>query len=131
MIQPYELVRGNARRREGKFERTVDVRRGDQLHSFDGPDAALRLFRLRRFGAKTIDECLQMRNLPLLLRVRRLLLRKHLRALALELRVVAGVDAQLAHIDMNDHTHDGIKEVAVVSDEKQRAGIADEPVFEP
>ena len=69
MIQAYELVRSNGRRREGKFERTVDVRRGDQLHSFDGSDAALRLLRLRRFGAKTIDERLQMRNLPLLLDV--------------------------------------------------------------
>ena len=72
-----------------------------------------------------------MRNLPLLLRVRGLLLREHLRALALELRVVAGVNAQLARIDMNDRTHDGIKEVAVVRNEKERTGIADEPVFEP
>src|SRR5207302_7135469 len=68
MIEPRQLVCGNASRRERKFEWTVDVRSGNQLHSFDGPDAALRLLRLRRFGAKTIDEFLQMRDLSLLLR---------------------------------------------------------------
>ena len=52
---------------------------------------ALRLLRLGRLGAEAVDERLQVRDLPLLLRVRRLLQRELLRALALELRVVAGV----------------------------------------
>src|SRR5438094_7758891 len=89
MIEPNELTRAVARRWEREREGTVDVRGDDHLHPLDRLDAALRLLRLCRLGAKPVDECAQMRDLPLLLRIRRLLLRERLRAFALELRVIA------------------------------------------
>src|SRR5216117_1090494 len=131
MIEQHQLTRAVSRRSERELEGTVDVRGGDQLHSLDRLDAALHLLRLRRLGAKAVDESLQMRDLTLLLRVRGLLLRERLRALALELRIVAAVNAELARVEMDDRAHDSVQKVAIVCDEEQRAGVVNEPILEP
>ena len=102
VLEQDELPRGGRGRREGELERAVDVRRGDELHALERLDAALRLLRLGGLRAEAVDERLQMRDLPLLLGVRRLLQRELLRALALELRVVAGVGDELAVVDVHD-----------------------------
>ena len=91
VLELHELLRGDRHRREREFERAVGVRRRDPLHPLERLHPALRLLRLRRLGAEAVDERLQMRDLPLLLHVGRLLQRELLRALALELRIVAGV----------------------------------------
>ena len=102
VLEPHELLRGDGHRREREFERAVDVRRRDPLHPLQRLDPALRLLRLRRLGAEAVDERLQMRDLPLLLRVGRLLQRELLRALALELRVVARVRPELQRVEVDD-----------------------------
>ena len=130
-LELHELLRGNGHRREREFERAVDVRRRDPLHSLERLDPALRLLRLRGLGAEAVDERRQMRDLPLLLRVGRLLQRELQRALALELRVVPGVGPELLRVEVDDAGDDAVEEIAVVGDEQQRAGIAGEPVLEP
>ena len=85
VIEPHELARRRAGGRECELERAVDVRGGDELHAFERLDAALRLLGLGRLGAEAVDERLEMCDLALLLRVRRLLLRERDRALAFEL----------------------------------------------
>ena len=102
VLEPNELPRGRVDRRKRELERAVDVRRGDPLHPLERLDPALRLLRLRRLRPEAVDERLQVRDLPLLLRVGRLLQRELLRALALELRVVAGVSLELAGVEVDD-----------------------------
>jgi hypothetical protein len=86
-----QLVRLLRRRTEGELEGLVDVRRGDALHLLQGADAALRLARLGRLGAKARDERLQVRDGALLLVVRGLLQREARGALRLEVAVVAAI----------------------------------------
>jgi hypothetical protein len=74
---------------------------------------------------------LQVLDLALLLRERRLLQREVRGALALERRVVAGVGLELVAVDVNDRLRDRVEEVAVVRDQEQRARVALEPVLEP
>ena len=95
MFEPQQLARVDLGGRELEGERAVDVRRGDQLHALQRLDAALRLLRLGGLGAEAVDVRAQVRDLPLLLDVRRLLQRERLRVLALEGRVVAAVGGQL------------------------------------
>ena len=82
VLEQHELARGARGRRERELERAVDVRRGNELHALERLDPALRLLGLGGLGAKAVDERLQVRDLPLLLRVRRLRKRELLRALA-------------------------------------------------
>ncbi len=107
------------------------MRGGYPLHAFQRLDSALRLLRLGGLGTESVDERLQMRDLALLLRVRGLLQRELLRALALELRIVAGVGPELQPIDMHDRIDDPVQEIAVVRDEDKRPRVAREPVLEP
>ena len=129
--EPHELPRREVDCGKREFERTVDMRRGDALHPFKRLDPALRLLRLRGLGAEPVDECLQVRDLPLLLGVGRLLQGELQRALALELRVVAAVCLELLRVDVHDRRDDAIQKIAIVCDEEQRPGVADQPVFEP
>ncbi len=131
VLEAHQLLRGDRHRGERELERAVDVRRRDPLHPFQRLDPALRLLGLRRLGAETVDEGLQVRDLPLLLRVTRLLQRELLRALALELRVIARVRPELQPVDMHDRRDDRVEEIAVVRDQQQRPGVAGEPVLEP
>ena len=74
---------------------------------------------------------MQVRDLPLLLRVRGLLQRQLLRAHHFELRVVAGVSGELAPVHVDDLVDDAVQEIAVVCDQQQRSRIFSEPVLEP
>ena len=121
VLELHESLRGGRHRREREFERAVGVRRRDLLHPLERLDAALRLLGLRRLGAEAVDERLQVRDLPLLLHVGRLLQRELLRALALELRVVAGVGLELSRVEMDDAVDDAVEKIAVVRDEQQRS----------
>ena len=87
-------------------------------------DPALRLFRLGRLRAEAVDERLQVRDLPLLLRVGRLLQRELRCTLALEGRIVAGVGVSFRPSTWTIVCRDRVEEIAVVRDEQQRAGIA-------
>jgi hypothetical protein len=84
------------------------VRRGDHLHALERLDAALRLPGFRRLGAEAIDVRAQMRDLPLLLCVLRLLQRQPCGPLALELRVVPRVADELQAIDVHDRVDDAV-----------------------
>ena len=131
VLELHETLRGDRHRRERELERAVGVRGGDPLHALERLDPALRLLRLRRLGPEAVDERLQVGDLPLLLHVGRLLQRELLRALALELRIVAGVGLQLPRVEMDDPVDHAVEKIAVVRDEQQRSGIAREPVLEP
>jgi hypothetical protein len=130
-FEQHELLRDDACWREREFERAVDVRGRDPFHPLERFDPALRLLRLRCLCAEAVDERLQVRDLPLLFDVGRLLQRELHRPLALELRVVARVRLDLQLIDVRDHRHDTVQEIPVVRDEQKRSGIAREPVLEP
>ncbi|MDT4856780.1 hypothetical protein FQZ97_911830 [compost metagenome] len=72
-----------------------------------------------------------MRALRLLLFVRLLLLRQAFGAGALEGRVAAAVERQLALLQVHHVIDHRIEEVAVVGDQQQGAGVALEPLFQP
>ena len=93
--------------------------------------AALREGERARTVAREPDDEPLMRDLALLLRVGGLLQRELLRALALELRVVAGVGDELARVDVDDAVDHAVEEIAIVGDEEQRARVPAEPVLEP
>ncbi|MNC18214.1 hypothetical protein D3C75_661110 [compost metagenome] len=113
------------------MERVINVRRGDHLHTFQHLNAALGLFRFRRFGLKAIDEALQVGHALLLAFVHRLLLGETHRALAFERAVVAGIFEHRFLFDMNDFVYHRIEEVAVVRDQNQRTLIAFQPLLQP
>ena len=117
-FQQHELARGRIDGREGELERAIDVGSGDELHPFQCLDAALGLLRLRRLRAKPVDEGVQVRHLPLLLVVSGLLQSQLLGALALELRIVAGIRGELARIDVDDRVHHAVEKVAIVRDQE-------------
>src|SRR5438067_5472990 len=119
MLEPDKLMHADRRRREGEREGTIDMRGRDQLHPLDCLDATLHLLRLCRLGAEAINECMQMGDLPLLPGMGGLLLGERLRPLALEVRVVAAVEAKLARVEMDDRTHDRVQKIAIVRDEEQ------------
>ena len=73
MVEPDELPSARVDRSERKLERAVDVRGGNPLHALERLDPALGLLRLGCFCPEAINETLQMRDLPLLLHVSRLL----------------------------------------------------------
>ena len=71
-------------------------------------------------AAKPVDEALLLGQHGLLTRVGRLAVRLAERALALVEVVVAGVDRDLAAIDLGDLRHDAVHELAVVRCHQQR-----------
>ena len=86
----------------------------DALHPGERLEAALGLTGLRRLGAKALDERVHARDLALLARRHRPLAREPLRALALEGRVVARVELDLAPLEMGDVVDDAVEELTVV-----------------
>ena len=125
MVELNELPRMNFGRRQNERKRAVDVRGCDQFHALERLDPALRLLGLGRLGAETVDVRAQVRDLPLLLGVRGLLLRQRQRVLAFELAVVACVKAQLVRVQMGDRRHDRVEKIAVVRDQRAACpGIA-------
>ncbi len=71
------------------------------------------------------------RDAPHLAGVQRRLQRQFLGALLLELRVVAGVGADGAILDVQYAVDDGIEELAVVRNHQQRARVARQPFLQP
>ena len=75
--------------------------------------------RLGGAGAEAVDERLQV-GAPLLLLLQRLALQRLLlAALALEARVAAGPQRQLAAVEMEDVVGDVVEQVAVVADDER------------
>jgi len=107
------------------------MRRRDQLHFFQRLDAALRLFRLCRLGAKPVDVTLHVGNALLLLAVRGLLLRQTFGALALESRIVAAVKRDALIFDVGNAVDHGIQKIAIMRHQQQSAAIALQPLLEP
>src|SRR5262245_6990523 len=100
MVQPDQRSRHPRRFRELDAQRTLRAYRlrarelGQALHP------RLRLLRLARLRLEAVDERLQVRALGLFLLERDLLLAQLLGALALEGRVVAGVELRLALVQV-------------------------------
>src|SRR5262245_5971408 len=105
------------------------MRGRDPLHARQRLQPALRLPRLRRLRAETIDEGLEPRDLALLPRVERLLVREPLGALRFERRIVAAVAAQPPRLEANDGRHGRIEKFPVVRHEEAGAGATFEPAL--
>src|SRR5215475_815532 len=105
--------------------------RRDLLHARERLQPALRLPCLRRFRAEAIDEGLEPRDLALLPRVERLLVREPLSALRFERRIVASVAAQAPRLEADDGRYGRIEKFPVVRHEEEGAGVAGEPALEP
>ncbi len=103
----------------------------DALHLGDHLHAALRLARLGRLGAETVDEALQMGAPRLLLLLRRDVERALQCAGVGEGVVIAGVELQLAVLEMQDELGGGVEQVAVMADDHHRAAIALQEVLQP
>jgi hypothetical protein len=91
----------------------------------------LRLGGLAGLGAETVDEPLQVLALGLFLLEGDLLLAEMLGALPLEGGVVAGVQLRAPFVQVQDVGADAVEELAVVRDQQQRAGILQQPLFQP
>ena len=94
----------------------------DRRHFGEHFYARLRLARLGRAGAETVDEGLQVLALLLLLLHRLAGERLLLRALALEAGIAAAPQRQLALVEMQDVIDDVVEQVAVVADDEDRRG---------
>ena len=133
-----DLLHGHDRRREflgdrrpfERHDRVVDDRR-DRLHPGQHLEPGLRLDGFARFGAKTVDERLQM-GAPLLLFLQSLALQDLLFAtLPLEARVAAAPEGELAAVEVKDVVGHVVEQVAVVADDQDRRGAGLEVVGEP
>ena len=120
-------------RRAGEVEAQARIvgQRGDRLHLRQHLGARLRLLGGRGAGAVAGDIVLQARALRVLRGLRRGELRRALGALALEAVIAAGVERDLAALEVEDGVDDVVEQVALVADHDQRAGIALEEVLEP
>ena len=94
------------------------MRRRDPLHAGEGLEAALRLARLARLRTEAVDERLHVRDLALLAREERGLLRERGGPLLLEGGIVAAIGARAASLDVDDAIGHPIEELAVVSDQQ-------------
>ena len=118
-----DLIAGAGRRAKFEFH---DVALLGQLDFFDlveGLDAALHLRGFGGVGAETIDKTLFLGEHRLLAREGRLLIRFADGALALIEVVIAGVDDDLAGIDLRDFRDDAVHELAIVRGHQKSAGI--------
>ena len=105
--------------------------RGDRLELGEALDARLRLARLGGLGAEAVDEGLQVLALQLLLLGELGVEHLALGALALERRVAAAIERQLAAVEMQDRVDRVVEQVAVVADHDHGARIARQMVVEP
>ncbi len=103
----------------------------DRLHPRERLHAALRLARGVRLVAPAIDIGLQLLPLGLLAQALRFALRPTLAALALELIVAAGIERQLAVLQMEDVVGNVVEEVALVARHHQRRAVGAEELLEP
>jgi len=131
MVEPHQRMRQLQRRREIDAYLAFGANALGVGHLGQPLDPRLRLLGLRRAGAETVDEALQVRAFGLHLLVGDLLQPQLLRALVLERGVVAGVELRLAPMQVQRVGGDVVQELAVVRDQQQRAGIFQQPLLEP
>ena len=105
--------------------------RRDLFHLFQHLDAGLCLFRLGGLGLEPVHEALQVGAARLLLAG----LGDHdgtaFGALAGELVVGAGIERQLAVIEMQDRAHGPVQQPAIVRDDQHGMGVALQVAFQP
>src|SRR5690554_5559124 len=99
------------------------MRSGNQLQLAQCLQTALHLASLGRFGAESIDECLNTCNFALLSFMGRLLLRQKLGASRFERRIVSGKKRDGLVLDMK-HMIDGLVEkIPVVGNQQKSASV--------
>ena len=125
------LVARARRRAELELDDVALLRQLDLLDLVQRLDAALHLRRLGGVRLEALDEALLLGEHRLLPRERGLLVVLADGALALVEIVIAGVDDDLAAIDLRDLGHDAVHEFAVVRRHQQRAGVRLEEVLQP
>ncbi len=91
----------------------------------------MNLARLGGLGAEAVDECAQVRDARLLVRLLALLLRLPLGALQLAGRISAGVADQALVFEGQRGLCDAVQEVAIMGDRDDRAWIPGQPALEP
>jgi hypothetical protein len=121
------------RARVGELETEIALSQHGRksLHALERLEAALRLAGFGGFGAKAIDEALQVRDALLLAQVGRLLLLPLLGPHLLEARVRGAVARQASLLQVQGDAGDGIEQFPVVADHHQRAGVALQPPLQP
>ncbi len=113
------------------MEGRVNVRGGDHFHAFERLDPALRLPGLGGLGLEAFDEARQVGDFALLGFVGRLLGGEAGGAGAFVVGIAAAGQRQALEVDGDDLADDGVEEIAVVGDQKQRRRRVLQPVFEP
>ena len=99
--------------------------------TFDLARATRRLPRLGRVGGKTADKRLQFRNLRLLFRIVRQHALSHLGGGQHVVVIIAGIDADLAIIQISHMRADAVQEVAIVGNDDHRAPAGIDDLFQP
>src|SRR5581483_5198009 len=92
---------------------------------------ALRLTRLRRLVAEAVDESLHMGPLRRLTPGQRRLTRRRLAADPQEGVEIAGIEGQLAGVEMQDRIRRRVQQVAVVADQDEAVAVAPQKALEP
>ena len=105
---------------EAEGERRILRHRRDRLHLGEHLGAALRLLGGRGAGGVPRDIILQLSPLRILVRPCRGELRHPLRALLLERVVAAGIERDLAALEMQDVIDDVVQEIALMADHDDR-----------
>ena len=138
VIADRPALHGDDRRRELLFGRgQVDrqhVRIHDRrrrLHLFQHLEARLRLPRLRRLGAKAVDEFLQVLALVFLLLGGLGLHGHQLAPLLFEAGIIALPERQLRAVEMQDVIADGVQQIAIVRDDDGGSRIGLEMFDQP
>ncbi len=106
-------------------------RRFDFFHPVNLLQFALRLRRLARLGPKAIGECLERRDLFLLILVGRELLLCARRLLFDVTVPVAAIPNESSMRDLDNRTDQLVQKLAVVRDHQDRAGIIFQIILEP
>src|SRR5262249_8736315 len=105
--------------------------RRDRLHPLEHFQPALRLARFGSLVAEAVDESLDAFPRRFLLDALSLVERTFLLARLDEGVIAAGIEGQLAVLEMKDGIDRSVQGVAIVADEENRAAIALEIIFEP
>ncbi len=118
-------------RREVEAQAGIVGERRDRLHFCQHLGARLGLLGSRGARAVAGDIILQSSALRILGCLGRGELRGAFGALALEVVIAAGVERDLAAIEMKDGVNDIVQKIALMADDNQRAGIILQEILEP
>ena len=131
VVQAEQRIGNAIRFQYAKVKRRIDMGRRHGLHALEFFETTLGLARLGSFGTETPHEGFDLRHALLLTLVEGLLLGKPFGTLHFKSRIIAAIKPHLLVFDMHDVGYHSIKEIAVMGDQQQGAGIALQPVFEP